>query len=58
VSDAVLIRPVEPEDWAAVADIMAQPRVIWGTMQMPHASLAFIASACRSRRRGCSISAR
>jgi putative acetyltransferase len=41
MSEAIKIRPVEPEDWAAIADVHAQPRVIWGTFRMPHRSNAF-----------------
>lgn len=41
MSEAIKIRPVEPEDWPAIADVHAQPRVIWGTFQMPHRSNAF-----------------
>lgn len=35
------IRPVEPEDWPDITEMMAQPRVIAGTLQLPFRSLAF-----------------
>jgi putative acetyltransferase len=35
------IRPVEPEDWPAVAEIWAQPAVIAGTLQLPYRAKAF-----------------
>lgn len=41
MSEAIQIRPVEPEDWPALADVYRQPRVIWGTFAMPHRSLRF-----------------
>jgi putative acetyltransferase len=36
----ILIRAVEPEDFEAFHDIHAQPKVIWGTAQMPYPSAA------------------
>jgi putative acetyltransferase len=38
---AILVRPVEPEDWADIADIFEQPRVIAGTMQLPFRTRAW-----------------
>ena len=38
---AIKVRPVEPEDWPDIAEILAQPRVIAGTLQLPFRSLAF-----------------
>ena len=35
------VRPVEPEDWPDIAEMLAQPRVIAGTLQLPFRSLAF-----------------
>ena len=35
------IRPVEPEDWADVAEIFDQPGAIAGTLQLPFRSRAF-----------------
>ena len=37
----ITIRPVEPEDWPDIADMMAQPGVIAGTLQLPFRSQAF-----------------
>ena len=39
--ETITIRPVEPEDWPDIADMLAQPRVIAGTLQQPFRSLAF-----------------
>jgi putative acetyltransferase len=38
---AFQIRPVEPEDWADVAEIFEQPGARAGTLQMPYRSRAF-----------------
>lgn len=35
----VKIRRQEPEDATALHDVYAQPKVIWGTLQMPYPSL-------------------
>ena len=35
----ILIRAQEPEDMPAVAEVLNQPRAIWGTLQMPFMSL-------------------
>lgn len=37
----VNVRPVEPEDWPDINEMLAQPRVIAGTLQLPFRSLAF-----------------
>jgi putative acetyltransferase len=37
----ITIRPVEPEDWPDITDMMAQPGVIAGTLQLPFRSQAF-----------------
>lgn len=37
----ITIRPVEPEDWADLAEIFDQPAAIAGTLQMPFRSRAF-----------------
>ncbi len=37
----ITIRPVEPEDWPDIAEILAQPGVIAGTLQLPFRSQAF-----------------
>jgi len=37
--DAIVIRAMEPEDLAAVAEVFSQPRAIWGTMQVPFISV-------------------
>jgi len=34
----IVIRRCEPEDYRAVREIFAQPRAIWGTMQLPFPS--------------------
>ena len=34
------IRAREPGDAAAIADVLSQPRVIWGTLQQPFVSVA------------------
>jgi len=39
--EPILIRPVEPEDWPEVAEVLAQPGVIAGTLQLPFRSRAF-----------------
>lgn len=38
---AIQIRPVEPDDWPAITEMMAQPAVIAGTLQLPFRSQAF-----------------
>jgi L-phenylalanine/L-methionine N-acetyltransferase len=38
---AIKIRPIEPEDWADIAEIFEQPGVIAGTMQLPLRSKAW-----------------
>jgi putative acetyltransferase len=38
---AIQIRPVEPDDWADIAEIMQQPGVVAGTLQLPFRSQAF-----------------
>ena len=38
---AIKVRPVEPEDWADLAEIAAQPGVIAGTLQLPFRSKAY-----------------
>ena len=40
-ASAILIRPVEPEDWPDIAEIFDQPAAIAGTLQMPFRSRAF-----------------
>ena len=40
-SQAITVRPIEPEDWADLAEIWAQPAVIAGTLQLPFRSKAF-----------------
>jgi len=35
----IIIRAVEPEDAAALAEIFNQPRAIWGTLQIPYVSV-------------------
>ena len=35
----ILIRAVEPEDAAALAEVFNQPRAIWGTLQVPFVSV-------------------
>jgi len=35
----ILIRAVEPDDLPALTEVWNQPRVIWGTLQLPYASL-------------------
>ncbi len=37
----IQIRPVEPEDWPAIAEIFEQPNAVAGTLQMPFRSRAF-----------------
>ena len=41
MAEDLKIRPVEPEDWPDIAEMMAQPRVIAGTLQLPFRSQAF-----------------
>jgi putative acetyltransferase len=36
----IVIRAAEPEDYEALQDVHAQPKVIWGTAQMPFPSKA------------------
>jgi len=38
-SDEVLVRAVELEDMPAIAEVLAQPRAIWGTLQVPYTSV-------------------
>ena len=38
--DEILIRAFEPEDMAALTEILNQPRAIWGTLQSPYVSVA------------------
>jgi putative acetyltransferase len=35
----ILIRGVEPGDLPGLADVWNQPRVVWGTLQIPHTSV-------------------
>ena len=35
----ILIRAREPSDMADITELLNQPRAIWGTLQMPYASL-------------------
>lgn len=35
----ITIRRCEPEDYRAIQDIFQQPRAIWGTLQLPYASI-------------------
>jgi putative acetyltransferase len=35
----ILIRGVEPGDMPGLADVLNQPRVVWGTLQIPHTSV-------------------
>lgn len=37
----VRVRPVEPEDWPDITEMLAQPHVIAGTLQLPFRSQAF-----------------
>jgi putative acetyltransferase len=46
--DEFLIRALEPEDMADLAEIFNQPRAVWGTLQVPFTSL----EARRRRREG------
>ena len=41
MAETIQIRPVEPEDWPAITEIMQQPGVIAGTLQLPFRSQAF-----------------
>src|ERR1700722_2784381 len=41
MAEDLKIRAVEPEDWPDITEMMAQPRVIAGTLQVPFRSLAF-----------------
>jgi putative acetyltransferase len=36
----VVVRAQEPEDVAALTEVLNQPRAIWGTLQLPYTSLA------------------
>lgn len=36
---SIVIRRQEPDDAAALHEVYSQPRVIWGTLQLPHPSL-------------------
>ena len=38
--DEILIRAAEPEDVAALTEILNQPRAVWGTLQLPFVSVA------------------
>ena len=38
--DEILIRAFEPEDMAALTEILNQPRAVWGTLQLPYVSVA------------------
>ena len=35
MAETIQIRPVEPEDWPDITEMMRQPRVIAGTLQLP-----------------------
>jgi putative acetyltransferase len=35
----IQIRPLEPEDVSAIAELLSQPRAVWGTMQLPFVSV-------------------
>jgi putative acetyltransferase len=35
----IVIRAQEPDDAAAVTEVLNQPRVVWGTLQLPFASV-------------------
>jgi L-phenylalanine/L-methionine N-acetyltransferase len=48
----ITIRPVEPEDWPAIAEILDQPRVIAGTLQLPFRSQAFQRQRLETNDRG------
>ncbi len=37
---AILVRAQEPEDLAALTEVMNQPRAVWGTLQLPFRSVA------------------
>ena len=41
MAETIQIRPVEPEDWPDITDMMQQPGVIAGTLQLPFRSQAF-----------------
>jgi putative acetyltransferase len=41
MAEELKIRPVEPEDWADLSEMNAQPRVLAGTLGLPFRSLAF-----------------
>ncbi|MGI9168803.1 MAG: GNAT family N-acetyltransferase, partial [Caulobacteraceae bacterium] len=38
--DEIAIRAFEPEDMAALTEILNQPRAVWGTLQRPYVSVA------------------
>jgi putative acetyltransferase len=38
--DEILIRAMEPGDMAQVTDALNQPLAVWGTLQLPYASVA------------------
>jgi L-phenylalanine/L-methionine N-acetyltransferase len=38
--DDILIRGVEPEDVAALTEVLNQPDAVWGTLQLPYVSVA------------------
>ena len=54
----VNVRPVEPEDWPDINEMLAQPRVIAGTLQLPFRSLAFHRQRWRRTTRRARTSAR
>jgi putative acetyltransferase len=39
MSDEISIRALEPGDLPGVAEVLSQPRAIWGTLQSPYISL-------------------
>ena len=39
-ASAIVIRAQEPEDIAALTELLNQPRALWGTLQLPYASVA------------------
>jgi putative acetyltransferase len=41
MAETIEIRPVEPQDWPDITEMMAQPGVIAGTLQLPFRSQAF-----------------
>jgi putative acetyltransferase len=38
-NDDVLVRALELEDIPAIAEVLGQPRAIWGTLQLPYTSV-------------------